>query len=283
MGLKMEHHQEQRLAIASEQQTKLSLTSNEILIKQCAQQRVRIGAIDARSIGVTFSDLVKKITVITGLKVDPAVGNMFAEEFTKFMMAHYSNMTLEEVGAAFYLNANESGEDKVVFYGTSLTLEAIGQVLTKYKAKRAAVVRKLNSNSALAIEAPKPTDEQMEIDSRTLVNGFYTKFLNEELTEVSMTYAHLVYDDIQKYKPSALPSADIRVRFYEEAKIHRQEELLLPNKNGTERHAARELLKQYSSEVIPVSEEEKIINEGKRRTLMFMFNEFSKQGVRSLL
>ena len=253
------------------------------MIRQSAQQGTRIGAIDSRSIGTKLADLVKKITVITGLKIDPSAANMFAEEFAKFMVAHYSNMTLEEVAAAFYLNANESGEDKVILYGNTFTLELLGQVLTKYKAKRAAVVRKLNSNSAIAIEAPKPTEEQMEINSRVFVNGFYVKFLNEELTEVSMTYAHLIYDDIKKYAPSMLPPSDIRVRFYEEAKVHRQEELLLPNKDGAERAAAKELLKQYSSEIIPHSEEEKIINEGKRRTLMYMFNEFSKQGLKIIL
>lgn len=281
----MEHHQEQRLATVSERQTKASLTSNEILIKQCAQQGTRIGTIDSRSIGSKFSELVKKITVITGLKIDPSTKDMFAEAFTKFMITHYSNMTLEEVSAAFYLNANESGDDKVILYGNNFTIELVGQVLTKYKAKRAAVVRKLNSNSALAIEAPKPTAEQMEIDARTLVNGFYTKFLNEELTEVSMTYAHLVYDDIKKYRPGLLPPPGdgIWIRFKKEAIAHRQEELLLPNKNGTERNDARELLKEYSSNVLSTSEEGKILNESKRRALIYMFNEFSKQGLKNIL
>lgn len=281
----MEHHQEQRLQIASTQQNKPSLTSNEILIRQCAQQGQRIGAIDARSIGKTFGELVKKITVITGLRIDPAAKDMFVEQFTTFICTHYSNMTVEEVVTAFHLNANESGEDKVILYGNTFTLELIGQVLTKYKAKRAAVVRKLNSNIAIAIEAPKPTPEQMEIDARTLVNGFYEKYLNQELGEVQMSYAHLVYDDIKKYGADLLPpkGGGIWSKFHKEALAHRQEELMNPIKHTAERHEHRELIKEYLTGHIRYSEEEKVLNEAKRRVLIYMFERFAAKGFKTVL
>lgn len=281
----MEHHQEQRLQIASTQQSKPSLTSNEILIRQCAQQGQRIGSIEARSIGKTFAELVKKITVITGLRIEPAAKDMFVEQFITFICTHYSNLTVEEVITAFHLNANESGDDKVVLYGNIFTLELIGQVLTKYKSKRAAVARKLNTSSSTAIEAPKPTPEKMEIDARTLVNEFYNKFLNKELGPVQMAYAHLVYDDIKKYKPELLPpkGSGVWSRFHNEALSSRQEELMNPAKQGTERHENRALIKEYMIGHVRYSEEEKILNEAKRRVLIYMFERFSASELKYIL
>lgn len=253
------------------------------MIRQSIQTGTRIGAIDGRSIGATLAALVTKITVITGLRIDPSISNEFVLEFTKFMQAHYSNLTLDEVSTAFHLNAMESGEEKVKLYGQNLTLELLGQVLTAYKSKRARLMQKINSQTAPAIEAPKPSDKEMISNRIVFVNQFYDMYLNEELKEVSMMYADQVYDDIKRMKPELLPSADIRKKFYEEAKEHRKNELLIPNKSMVQRNEARELVKDYLEGTISYTEEQKIINEGKRRTLLYMFTEFSKQGLKKVL
>lgn len=279
----MEYHQERRLQIASTQPTPLSLTSNEILIRQCAQDGDRLGQIDSRSIGRVLSEIVKKITVITGLKLDPQTSDYFSEQFTLFIKEYYSNLTPSEIITAFHLNANESGDEKVVMYGSFLTLEVVGKVLTQYRSKRAAVARKINNQPLISIEPPKPTEEEMIIERKEHVNQFYVSYLNEELSEAAELYAHQIYLYIKKYKPELLPSADIRKRFYEEAKEHRKQELMMPNKSPSERHAAREIVKQYLEGVISSTEEEKVLQEGMRRTLMYMFNEFSKQGLKKIL
>jgi hypothetical protein len=283
----MEHHQEQRLEIASQQQNRLSLTSSEILIKQCAQTGTRIGTLDARSIGAHLTDLVKRITVITGLKVDDSSADMFAQDMTRFLLTYYSNITIEEIKTAFYLNANEIGEDKVIFYGSFLTLEHIGRVLTQYKAKRAAVVKKINAGSSLP-DAPPPTKEEQMVIDKNMVNEFYRKYLHEELKEVSMAYAFMIYDIMKKLLPHTIPSADIRRKFHEEAIEFRREQLItvqqttLHQRPKHEREETKSIIDQLIENVVPRSEEERIINIGKERTLMHMFNEFSKKGIKTI-
>lgn len=285
--IKMEHHQEHRLAIASTPQNRLSLTSSEILIKQCAQTGTRIGTLDARSIGTHLTDLVKRITVITGLKVDDSSADMFAQDMTRFLLTYYSNITIEEIKTAFYLNANEIGEEKVIFYGSFLTLEHIGRVLTQYKAKRAAVVKKINAGSYLP-DVPPPTKEEQMVIDKNMVNEFYRKYLHEELKEVSMAYAFMIYDIIKKLLPHTIPPADLRRKFHEEAIEFRREQLITLQQTTVhqrpkhEREEVKSIIDQLIENVVPRSEEERIINIGKERTLMHMFNEFSKKGIKTI-
>lgn len=227
--------------------------------------------------------MVNKITVITGLKIDSTTKDEFAKQFSKFMYAHYSNLTVDEIISAFHLNAAESGEEKVKLWGQALTLELIGQVLTAYRSKRARLIQKINSQPSQETESKSPTEEEMMQDRIQFVNRFYDMYLNDELKEHSMMYADQVYDDIKRIKPEYLPSSEIRKRFYEESKEHRKNELLLPSKSKRERDEAKELVKDYLEGTISYTEEQKVINEGKRRTLMYMFTEFSKQGLKKLL
>lgn len=229
-----------------------------------------------------MEDLVKLITVTTGLKIDETSADMFVEELCKFFLAHYGDLTVDEVGAAFSLNATEQGEEKVIFYSSFLNLEHVGQVLSKYKSKRAALVRKLHE-PVTKPDAPPPTEEEQMIEDVKIVNEYYKKYLQEELTEVSMVFANIVYDIIKKRAPEYIPPGYIRTQYYEKAKISLKEQAEEERLVSLRPPIHIMNVPIYSEGDIPYSEEQKIINEGKRMTLMYMFNEFSKKALKQVL
>jgi hypothetical protein len=251
------------------------------LIKQCAQDGERIGSIDERSIGRVLGETIKKITVITGLKLEDSSKDMFAVEYAKFMAAHYSNLNISEITAAFYINANEAGEDKVTYYGGFLTLEIIGQVLTRYRIKRSRLAQKINQQNRLPEPSP-PTKEEEEKMNKEMVNQFYFNYLQGEIAEVSKLYAYSIYDLLMHYRPDLKPPAHVRTECFNKAKEHRKEELLRPNKSKQDREAAKELLKGYLESVISHSEETTIINDGKGRALLYIFDGLAKDGIKKI-
>jgi len=276
----MEHHEQQRSVIVSKQRSPLSLTSRDVLIQQCAQG-TKIKSINGRSIGSKMSDLVKRITVITGLKTDESSADMFAEEICKFLLCHYGNLTIDEVVAAFSINATESGDEKVIFYGGYLTIEHIGQVLTAYKSKRAATHRKL-SEPPPVVER-NPTKEEIDMQDKQLVNGLYAHYLAGDMTEPRLAYCWMAYDVIKAKRPDLIPPEPVRNRFYHLAKEHRKEQLLLPNKDKQERDKAKMLLQDFLSDSLSFGEEQIIINDGKRRTLLYIFERLSGHQIKSIL
>lgn len=261
------------------------LTSNEIWMRQCAAEE-RIKDINIQSIGKKFSDLINEITLITGLKVDENNAKSFAVLFSKFLLTYYSVLSCSEITLAFRLNSmnelpgvNGQGKDtdRIDFYGQNLTIDHIGGVLHRYMEKRANLAAKIGQQRQVTIEEPKLTPEQQDMEDKKFVNEYYRKYLNGEFTHVSLEYAHMVYDSLDKRGMVNLTNSE-KNKYMQEAQTFRDKELALPATNRVERRQMHCLMEAYLNDSVPVEEKERVRRYAKRLVLMDLFNSWKGKG-----
>ncbi len=145
-------------------------------MRQCAAED-RIRDINTAGLGKKFAAIVNEITLITGLKPPFVIKGdekgrevedmgPFVTLFSKFLLSHYSMITCAEVTLAFRLNASSDLPEKTDFYGSILTIEHVGRVLTQYIRKRANLAAKINDQMALPTPDKELTAEEREKEER---------------------------------------------------------------------------------------------------------------------
>lgn len=264
-------------------------------MRECAKGK-KIGEIRRDHVGKIFSDLVNEITLTTGLKapfvlktgVDgKQVEDMtpFALAFAKFILAHYKQLSSEEISLAFRLNAagqlpGTSGgreSEKVEFYGSQLTLEHIGSVLFRYMQKRGALAQKLREELRIESKETPPTIEQQDMDDKHFANEYYRKYLSKEFSTISLEYAHMVYDILDRFKIIKI-SKDRKKEFMAEAVKIREHQLQITPMDRDERREWNRLLASYVNGDIPEAEQQLVKNYAKRIALMEAFSIWENEG-----
>ena len=258
-------------------------------MRQCATGK-RIKEMPANSITAQFPKVINEISLITGLKVDPENFEPFALLFSKFLIAHYGLLTCEEITLAFRLNAAGDLEgvndrnlttDKIALYGPFLTIEHIGSVLFRYMQKRGNLARKINEQPQKTIEPPPPTKEQQEMDDKQFCNEYYRKYLNQEFSTVTMEYAYMVYDILDRLRIIQL-SVQEKNKYFAEAQKIREQELSAPAISFSERKDQNKLMEAYLNDEIPQTEQQLVKNYAKRLVLFDMFKAWKEHQRRAI-
>jgi len=221
-----------------------------------------------------------EISLITGLRVDAAFAKEFAKKVSKFVLEHYSMLTVRELVFAFDLNAvgelNDQEAKPVSFYGQILTIDILGKVLFRYIQKRAELARKLNEQRQEAKELPPPSPEQQEMDDKLFCNEYYRKYLNQEFSPVSQEYAHMVYNILDRLKEIPYTAEEKKV-FMAGAQVIRDKEIAAPTVDRSERAEQNRLVEGYLNGEVPVAEHQLVINYAKRLALLDLFKTWKDQ------
>lgn len=254
-------------------------------MRQCAAEE-RIKEINAATLGKKFSDVINEITLITGLKVDEANAKPFAVLVSRFLLTYYGMITCSEVTLAFRLNAmgdlqgtNGQGKDtdRVDFYGSNLTVDHIGSVLHRYMQKRSNLAQKINNQRQSQLEEPAPSPEQIEMNDKQFANEYYRKFLNNEFSSVSLSYAHMVYDTLDKQGQIHLNNSKKKEYMGQAQKI-RDQEISAPAISFEERKAQNRMMEAYLNDLIPMEEVNLVKSYAKRLALMDVFKGWKEAG-----
>lgn len=191
-----------------------------------------------------MGNVLKEICVITGLRVEDGVAKEFTSVFIKFILTYYSILTPAEIVLAFTLNAANELPEKVELFFPNLTIEQVGKVLHQYKIKRGALAKKIINSGVAEIDQPKISKEDEIRSDKSFCNDYYTKFLNKELTNVSLSYAYMVYDYLEKYKVISLTNKE-KQEYFQKARRIREESLAAPAKDRVERKEKIRLMEDY--------------------------------------
>jgi len=253
-------------------------------MRQCAAEE-NIRDINTNSLGKKFSDLINEITLITGLKVDEQTAKPFAVLFSKFLLAYYGAISCAEVTLAFRLNSmnelpgvngNGKDTDRIDFYGPNLTIDHVGGVLSRYMQKRANLAAKINEQPVALIEAPPPTPEEQELDDKRFCNQYYQKFLERQFSPISLEYAHMVYDMLDRLKVVRL-SVDEKKAYYNTAQDNRHRELAAPAMDREEKKDKNRLMECYLNDNVPESERKLVKNNAKKLALLAVFEQWKTE------
>lgn len=254
-------------------------------MRQCAAEE-RIKDINTQSLGKKFSDMINEITLITGLKVDEQQAKPFAVLLSKFLLSYYGILSCSEVTLAFRLNAmgdlpGVTGQgkesEKIDFYGGNLTIDHIGGVLHRYMQKRANLADKLIKQRGVSTDDPPLTPEEEEIQDKSFANEYYRKYLNGEFSAVSLEYAYLVYDTLDKRGMINLSNKQ-KSAYMEEAQSIRDREIAAPAISRPERKAQNKLMEAYLNDMIPREEANLVKCIAKRLALMDIFKTWKASG-----
>lgn len=272
----MEQIENNQYRVPSKQLTPLRMTSSEIWMRQRAND-VKIKNMTVKALILEMGKVQKEICLISGLKVDDGTAKEFIKLFIRFLLVHYSMLTCGEISLAFVLNASGKLGERVEYYGSILTLEHVGKVLSLYMAKRAALAKKLNENNSTEKELQPPTREQQEMDDMLFSNEYYRKYLSGEFSSVSYEYAHMVYDilDANKLIPYTIAEKNV---FMGKAEKLRQQELTTPATGFNERRELNKLVEAYLNNLLPASEILLVKNYAKRLALFELFVLWKSQG-----
>lgn len=264
------------------------MTSNEIWMRRCAAEE-KIKSINAAALGKKFSDVINEITLITGLKVDEGNAKSFALLVSRFLLTYYGMITCSEVTLAFRLNAmndlagtNGQGKDtdRIDFYGSNLTIDHIGSVLHRYMQKRANLAQKISGQQQQLEELP-PSTEQIDMDDQLFINEYYRKYLANEFSNITLEYAYMVYDSLDKRGMITLDNKQKRKYMYE-AQEMRDKELSLPPTTIEERREQHSLMECYLNDALPAEEVERVKRYAKRLVLMDHFKELKAKGTKTI-
>ncbi|UCJ07818.1 hypothetical protein KTO58_01180 [Chitinophaga pendula] len=257
------------------------MTSSEVWMQKCAAG----DRLQEMSTEVLFKGLpraLNQIGVITGLKVEssPEFARAFAQEVSIFLYNHYGILTLDEIVLAFRLNASGEYGDIISHYGQNLTIEHIGRVLVQYKQRRAKLAVKIQNQEKLP-EAPRPTSSAIDEEARQFANEYYRKYLTGEMTEITISYAHLVYNDLDRFGVLNLDK-EKKIGYYKEALLFRKKELGLPAATKDERKAINKLVQSYLEKQVPVAEKELVRNYARRLALLDYFKALKGKDIKKI-
>lgn len=213
---------------------------------------------------------LKAISLITGLKIEDSILKDFTKSVMRFLLTYYGRLSLGEISLAFELNAANELPTKVAIYGSNLTIEFIGSVLSTYSQKRVNLATKIaQARQPELIEEPL-TEEQMEIDEKQFANEYYRKWLNNEFSAVSLEYAHQVYDVLDHRGIIQLPKEE-KDKYFSQSQEIRQKELSAPAINRDEKKDHKKLIDAYLKNQVPVPEKKLLQHYAKRLVLLDYF------------
>jgi len=231
--------------------------------------------------------MINEITLITGLRVDEQQAKPFAVLLSKFLLSYYGMLSCSEVTLAFRLNAmgdlagftgQGKESDKIDFYGCNLTIDHIGGVLHRYMQKRANLAGKLANQREDSNYDPPLTPEQIEMEDKMFANEYFRKYLNGELSNISMEYAYLVYDTLDKRGMIGLSNKK-KTTYMEEAQRIRDREIAAPPVSFSERKAQNKLMEAYLNDMIPREEANLVKCIAKRLALMDILKTWKATGI----
>lgn len=253
----------------------LPLSSSEISMRQTANSEP-IGKLPINSLISKVTSALKEVCLITGLKVEDQYSIEFVKVVSRFLRNHYNFLTPGEVALAFHLNAAGELPTKTVCFGSTLTLEHIGNVLYSYKQKRALLAAKLQE-----LKAPEPeeklTEEEIKQQEREFAQGFYERWLRKDLSPVSLSYAYMVYDTLYRSRVLIL-SPEEKKQWLELAESERQKELALPATDRWKKKEIDQIMDAYLNGAIPKEEALLIRNYAKRMALFNFFEKCRNEG-----
>lgn len=256
--------------------TPLRFTSSEIWMRQRAAD-VKIKELSAQALVIEIGKVQKEICLTTGLKVEEGTAKEFVKLLIRFLLVHYSILSCGEVSLAFTLHASGKLTDRIEFFGSVLTLEHIGKILSLYMAKRAALAKKLNENTGTSIELPAPTKDEQNSSDKSFVNEYYRKYLSDEFSTVSKEYAYLVYNVLDENKLITYTTKEKNSFLYEAERL-REQEISAPAINFKDRKDLNKLMEAYINNQLPNSEVILLKNYAKRLAVFSLFDQWKKEG-----
>lgn len=254
----------------------LPLSSSEILMRKCAGN-LKISSLPAQTLISELGSELKIICMITGLKVDDTIATEFTKTFAKFILTHYGNLTMAEITLSFELNAADELPSKTVCYGSNLTIELIGGVLSSYKAKRTALATKIAHSAHPGLPEPELTEEEKGKEAMDFCNEYYRKWLERDFSPVSAMYAHMVYDTLDKQGLITL-SVNDKKSWMVKAQEQREKELSAPTLDRQERKDRNRLMESYMNDLLPQEEKDLIKNYAKKLALLYLFGLWKEEG-----
>ena len=247
-------------------------------MRQCAAEE-KIKDINAATLGRKFSEVINEITLITGLKVDEGNAKPFAVLVSRFLLTYYGIITCSEITLAFRLNAmgdlpgiNGQGKetDRIDFFGSNLTVDHIGGVLHRYLQKRSNLAQKLSAQRQQLLEDPPPSPEQIEMNDKLFANEYFRKYLHNEYSSVSLSYAYMVYDTLDRHGKIQLTNSK-KKEYMEKAQKERDQEIAAPAISMQEKKLQNKMIEAYRNDLIPIEEINLVKSYAKRLALMDQF------------
>jgi hypothetical protein len=254
-------------------------------MQRCAAEE-KIRNINTNSLGKKFSDVINEITLITGLKVDEQYAKPFAVLFSKFLLAYYGTLTCAEIVLAFRLNSmnalpgqngNGKDTDRIDFYGPNLTIDHVGGVLSRYMQKRSVLASKINEQPKEIVDTPKLSAEEEEMDNKRFCNDYFRKYLNRDFSPISLEYAYMVYDMLDRLGVMDISITDKKL-FFSEAQEVRHRELAAPSLDRDEKKEKNRLMEAYMNNEVPESEIKLVKNAAKKLALLKQFEYWKMAG-----
>lgn len=242
----------------------------------------RIKDMHATKLVSSMSGALDEITLITGLKVDGTYTKEFLKIFNKFILSHYHMLTTAEVVLAFTMNAANELDEKTDFYGSNLTIEHVGKVLFRYMQKRQNLAKKISEQRQEALAAPEPTKDEIDMQDKTFANEYYRKYLDKDFSSVSLSYAHMIYDVLDRFDLLQY-SVKQKKEYYAKAQKARERELSAPSVDFQERKSNTKLMESYVDGILPSSEIELIKQYAKRLALFDRFDIWKAEGKKIII
>lgn len=237
----------------------------------------RIRELTANSLLTKTANVVKEICLITGLKVEEQNAVEFTKIVNKFLLTHYGELTHSEVSLAFSMNAAGELPTKTVCYGSNLTPEHIGGVLHAYRLKRVDLATKIAEMKHPEISEPALTEEEKYEQAKLFCEEYYQKWLSRDFSTASLSYAHMVYDDLEQIGLIRF-TVEEKKKFFGEAQQVRDQEISAPTVDWNERKDRSRLMELYMNDSVPNDEKILVRNYAKRMALLHFFKSCKEEG-----
>ncbi|MBO9151903.1 hypothetical protein ACFOTA_06770 [Chitinophaga sp. GCM10012297] len=272
----MENQENKQLRVVSTRLTPLPLNSSEISMRQQASGE-KISEMPINTLLAKLSNSLKEICLMTGLKVEEATGKEFTKLFAKFVLSHYGYLTAGELSLAFSLNAADELPTKTVCYGSNLTIEYVGAILSSYKQKRMALASKIALSASHELPTPELTKEQKESEAKEFCNEYYKKWLERDFSPVTALYAYMVYDTLDKAGIISL-TVEEKKHWFAKAQEQRERELSAPSIDRQERKDYNRMMEAYMNNSVPQEEKDLVKNYAKKLALLDYFSSWKLEG-----
>lgn len=151
----------------------------ELYTDMCSGQPIK--EMEKEVVNDSVKEVLQYISFVTGAGISREITIPFLRELKEIITKHYSYLTVAEIKSAFRLNSIGMLDDTVKLYGTSVTLQFIGQVLAKYRIYRNSTLREVVDAASevdrkLLVQAPVEKKEVTEEDRRQILEMAYKAY-----------------------------------------------------------------------------------------------------------
>jgi len=242
----------------------LELEQEEKLIKAVYQPKIH--AVQDEEIKA----VLKYCFALIGLRPEQWPDDLQKMVLLNFIRQNYSGHSLEEIKIAFDFGSAGKLDIEMTHY-QNFNCIYLSDVMQAYR-KYATEILKQDANTYKEMPpSPLPSNEEQEMNDKNFANEYYRKYLNNEFSLVSLEYAHLIYNTLDKFKLIRYTVARKKEYMVE------AQELRLKELNGTsisdfrEHQEITKLLQLYTKEEVPEPEKKLLINYAKRLALLDLF------------